>query len=173
MIYRTKTYIAADWDNDVDAVNKLHQWNNSYYWSLSFHDAHQVIQARDTSLYCSIKRSLRERMRISKRFVLIVGDKTTTISKGGCQYCPSYLAQFRPCTRGYLPDTKSYVAYECEMAVKDKIAIVVLYKSTRINKEKCPAILRNVGTHAPMYYRKPDGSIDWDYNSVKRAFGYS
>ena len=27
-IYRTKTYIAGDWDHDEDAVNKLHQWNN-------------------------------------------------------------------------------------------------------------------------------------------------
>ena len=40
--YRTKTYIAGDWDHDEDAVNKLHQWNNSNYWSLSFTDAHEI-----------------------------------------------------------------------------------------------------------------------------------
>lgn len=172
MIYRTKTYIAADWDHDVDAVNRLYQWNNSCYWSLSFHDAHQAMQSRDSSLYCSIKRSLQERMRISKRFVLIVGDKTAVITKGCCQYCPSYLDRFRPCARGYHPDTRSFVAYECEMALRNGIPIVVLYKSTRVNREKCPAALRNIGTHAPMYYRKPDDSTGWDYNSVKRAFGY-
>ncbi len=27
-MYRTRTYIAADWDGDIDAVNALHNWNN-------------------------------------------------------------------------------------------------------------------------------------------------
>ena len=29
MTYRTKTYIAADWGQDEDAVNQLHKWNNT------------------------------------------------------------------------------------------------------------------------------------------------
>lgn len=28
-IYRTRTYIAGDWDNDKDAVDQLHKWNDS------------------------------------------------------------------------------------------------------------------------------------------------
>ncbi len=39
MVYRTKTYIAADWDGDKDAINKLHEWNNSNFYSLNFVDA--------------------------------------------------------------------------------------------------------------------------------------
>ena len=58
MTYRTKTYIAADWDQDEDAVNQLHKWNNSNHWSLNFHDAHEITKAKDSSLYCSIKSSL-------------------------------------------------------------------------------------------------------------------
>ena len=46
--YRTKTYIAGDWDHDKDAVDKLYQWNGSNYWSLSFTDAHDLTQANDT-----------------------------------------------------------------------------------------------------------------------------
>lgn len=68
---RTKTYIAADWSGDIDAVEQLHKWNKSYYWSLSFSDAHDITQARDTSLNCSIKSSLRVRLEASKRFILI------------------------------------------------------------------------------------------------------
>lgn len=29
--YRTRTYIAADWDHDKDAVDQLHKWNNSNF----------------------------------------------------------------------------------------------------------------------------------------------
>lgn len=31
MVYRTRTYIAADWDGDRDAVDQLHKWNDSNY----------------------------------------------------------------------------------------------------------------------------------------------
>ena len=56
MAYRTKTYIAADWDDDHDAAERLHEWNESDYWGLSFTDAHDLQQSRDTSLFCSIKK---------------------------------------------------------------------------------------------------------------------
>lgn len=32
MAYRTRTYIAADWDGDIDAVEQLRKWNDSKYW---------------------------------------------------------------------------------------------------------------------------------------------
>ena len=50
MYYRTRTYIAADWSGDYDAVEQLHKWNSSKYWSLSFTDAHDLMQARDMNL---------------------------------------------------------------------------------------------------------------------------
>ena len=50
MVYRTRTYIAADWDGDRDAVDQLHKWNDSNYWGLSFTDAHDLQQSRDSSL---------------------------------------------------------------------------------------------------------------------------
>ena len=52
-MYRTKTYIAADWDHDKDAVERIYSWKNSEKWSLDFHDAHELTQARDSSLPCS------------------------------------------------------------------------------------------------------------------------
>ena len=74
MNYRTRTYIAADWDGDNDAVKQLHYWNDNKYYSLSFTDAHDLQQSRDSSLNCSIKRSLAIRLDVSKTFVLIVGS---------------------------------------------------------------------------------------------------
>lgn len=74
MSYRTRTYIADDWTGDKNVIEQLHKWNNSCYWGLSFHDAHDITQSSDSSKNCSIKVSLRTRLDISKMFVLIVGN---------------------------------------------------------------------------------------------------
>lgn len=174
MYYRTRTYIAGDWDHDYDAVEMLHYWNDSSRYGLSFLDAHDLRQARDSSLNCTIKRSLADRMNASKTFVLIVGDNTILLRAGSCQYCGDYknYTWMTPyCTRGKTIDNRSYINFECEKAFKDGLNIIVLYKSTMVNRSKCPEILRNVGYHIAMikwdnYLR----SYIWDYASVKAAF---
>ena len=107
MYYRTRTYIAADWDHDKDAVDALHYWNDNSKYGLSFSDAHDLKQARDTSLNCSIKKSLADRLDASKTFVLIVGDHTNELKAGGCQYCSSYNGYWGSCARGHIVDTRS------------------------------------------------------------------
>lgn len=168
-LYRTRTYIAADFDNDKDAVEQLHKWNDSNYWSLSFSDAHELQSSNDNSLYCSIKASLKHRMDGSKTFVLIVGSNTNNITKGGCQNCGSYNSHTYSCARGHSVDYRSYIKYECEEAVKAEIKIIVLYNGIRIDKSMCPDTVKNIGTHKAMVYYK-DGKYFWDYQSVKEAF---
>lgn len=63
MIYRTKTYLAGEWTGDSDAIEKLYQWNSGGKWVLHFVDAHANKQCYDTSKPCTIKDSLRERMK--------------------------------------------------------------------------------------------------------------
>ena len=172
---RTKTYIAADFDDDIDAVNILYYWKNNKNLNFDFQDAHDLTQARDTSLYCSIKKSLRYRLSESKTFVLIVGKHTNSITKGGCQFCQSYNSRTYSCAKGYSVDYRSYIKYECETAVNDYLCsdlrkIVVLYNSTRVNKNLCSEILKNRGIHIPMkFYSLVDGKIYWDYNKIKEA----
>ena len=170
MAYRTKTYIAADWDGDSDAVEQLHKWKNSNYWSLDFHDAHDLTQARDSSLNCSIKSSLATRLDASKTFVLIVGSNTKTVRSGSCQYCNSYNSWTQSCARGHSVDYRSYIEYECDKAVRDGLKIVVLYNAAAVNKSKCPNIIKNVGTHTAMCYYE-NGQYYWDYQAVKSALG--
>ena len=174
MAYRTKTYIAADWDGDKGAVDQLYKWKNSNYWSLDFHDAHAVQQSRDGSLNCSIKKSLKERLDISKTFVLIVGDKTNTVTSGSCQHCPSKNSYTGACARGYTIDNRSYIKYECDKAKEvyneSKMNIIVLYNATTVDKSKCPDVLKYVGTHTAMCYRE-NGKEYWDYQAVKTALG--
>ncbi|WP_294361640.1 molecular chaperone Tir [uncultured Senegalimassilia sp.] len=170
MVYRTRTYIAADWDGDHDAVEQLHKWNDSDYWGLSFPDAHELHQSRDTSLYCSIKKSLKERMDRSKRFALVVGDHTATVTKGSCSYCGSCNSWTKSCARPHSIDRRSYIEYECDEAVKAGIEVVVLYNDIRVDKSKCPEAVRWRGDHVPMVtYR--DGNYYWDYQAIKNALG--
>lgn len=167
--YRTKTYIAADWTGDSDAVQILHDWNKNKYLSLSFTDVHEVTQSNDSSLNCSIKASLKKRMDISKTFVLIVGDNTATVRSGSCSYCNSYNSWSMYCARGYSVDRRSYIEYECDKAVEAGIKIVVLYNSTVVNRNKCPVAVKNLGTHVAMCYRGTDGNVYWNYQAVKNA----
>lgn len=169
VVYRTKTYIAADFDNDKDGVEILHKWNESNHWSLHFKDAHELQQSYDSSLYCSIKSSLKMRMDASKTFILIVGDKTNNVTKGGCQNCGSYNSWNKSCGRGYSIDYRSYIKYECDEAVKAGIKIVVLYNKTQVDKSLCPDAVKNFGNHQRMYYKGVDGKYYWDYQGVKNA----
>ena len=168
MAYRTKTYIAGDWTGDKDLIDKLYEWNNSKHWALHFVDAHELTQARDSSLYCSIKKSLAERLDASKTFVLIVGANTKNLTKGNCRYCGSYNSYTHACARYHTVDFRSYIEYECEKAVKDGLKIVVLYNYSTVNKDKCPVAVKNIGKHLPAYYWE-DGKAYWDYQAIKKA----
>lgn len=172
MAYRTRTYIAGDWTGDDDLISALRYWNESSRWGLSFADAHELTQARDTSLPCSIKRSLRERLDVSKTFVLVVGDKTKDLTKGGCRYCASY-SPYGACHRSGSVDHRSFIEYECEYAADHGLKIVVLYNSCVVNRDRCPQPLRYTGNHLAAICRDSYGSYQWDYGKISQAIrGY-
>ena len=52
MYYRTKTYLAGDWTGDKAAIDKLHSWNDSGYYSLDFVVTHY--EQREYSEYYDI-----------------------------------------------------------------------------------------------------------------------
>lgn len=182
-VNRTCTYVAGDWTGDADAINQLMTWNKGNKWSLHFTDVHSLTQSYDGSLNCSIKSSLRKRMDISKKFVLIVGSKTKDLQSGACFKCVWYKApksvfEFASCTRGHLfVDNRSYIDFECALAKNDfdkkELDVVVLYNSMNVNPNWCPEPLRSIGTHAQMKKKVIDvnGFIhyDWDYESVRKA----
>ena len=169
MSYRIKTYIAGDWDHDRDAVDKIYQWKDSDKWGLDFHDAHAMKQARDTSLSCSIKKSLKERMDASKKFVLIVGEHTLNLTKGACHLCPSYNHYAEYCARLNTTDNRSFIEYECDKAVEANMDIAVLYNSVAVDRSKCPLAVRYIGQHIPMVFKGTDGGYYWDYYAIKDA----
>lgn len=165
MVYRTKTYVAGDWTGDKDAINKLYSWKNSDFYNLDFVDAHEFHQSNDNSLNCSIKDNLRIRMNGSKKFVLIVGDKTDSVTAGSCVHCKHYNSINSSCNRQLTTSKKSYIQYECDKAARDDMEIIVLYNYSYRAYSKCPEVLRKKGKHVAM--KNIDGS--WDYNAVKEA----
>ena len=167
MAYRTRTYIAADWDSDIEVVEQLRKWKDSDYWSLNFTDAHDLTQARDGSLPCSIKKSLHERLEASKTFVLIVGGETDAVTKGGCQYCSSYSNSYG-CLRSHPADYRSYVKYECDYADKEIPNIVVLYNYANVDRNKCPQALRWKGKHLAAYHYE-NYVKKWNYQDIRMA----
>lgn len=172
-VYRNQTYIAADWDGDREAIEQLKKWNESGKWALNFYDVHELTQSRDSSQNCSIKASLAKRMRITKKFVLVVGDGTKSRRAGSCQYCIYQINGV--CVHGNYYDSRSYIEFECDQAYSDwrqkKLDIVVMYNSTSVDKDKCPLLFKNLNvTHVAMKkFNFTTWREEWDYAAVKKA----
>jgi len=167
MTYRTRTYIAADWDHDQNAVGILYEWNKSKYWGLSFGDAHELSQCRnDDTNNCNIKKNCSQNLDHSKCIVLIIGQHTKSLRAGYCMYCK----QFSYCRETYKTN-KSFVEFECDYALRHNLPIIVLYNSTYVDKSKCLDSVKNVALcHVPMIKRGLDGRYVWDYQGIKNAF---
>ncbi len=181
MAYRTRTYIAGEWDGDSDAISQLYAWNEGDKWNLHFVDAHGFKQCYDTSMPCTIKDNLSDRMGRSKTFVLVVGANTRTTRKGSCAYkdCGNRWYNFTQgkyiCNvLGKSYSSESFIDYECRLAynayVRNEMKIVVLYNAASVDKSKCPEILKNVGNHVAMKsYNAFGEKYLFDYNSVRNA----
>ena len=171
MPYRTRTYLAADWETDIEVIEKLRSWNDGDYWGLSFTDAHDLTQSKDTSLNCTIKSSLGDRLDHSKTFVLVVGSKTKDLRAGSCIYCRNYDWNKHGCGKGWSTSFKSFIEYECDKAKHDSLKIVVLYNSAYVYKDRCPECLKDTGKHLPVYHW--EGTIrKWNYSDIKDAIMY-
>lgn len=164
---RNYTYIAADFDHDENAVKHL-QWMKNQ-GLINFLDAHELQQSNDSSLACSIKKSLKYRMDQSYKFVLIVGTHTDTVTKGGCQLCDSYNSYVKYCAKGHSVDTRSFIKFECDKAIEASLKIVVLYNSTIIDADLCPEAIRWKGVHQKMVYRGEDGKYYWNDRAIAQA----
>lgn len=114
-------------------------------------------------------------MKMCKTFVLVVGLQTSSLRSGSCQFCKRYVNSTYSftgkshCYSGGVIDTRSYVEFECEQAVKQGLKIIVLYNFFLVNKRFCPKSIENKGTHVAIRCIK-NGKYDWDYGAVRDAF---
>lgn len=171
MTYRTRTYLAGDWDHDKNAIDTLYWWKENKHLNFDFLDAHELRDARDTSLICTIKRSLKDRLDRSKNFVLIVGNHTKNLTRGSCAYCHSYNSYTTSCAKGHSTSYESFIEYECRQAIEANMNIIILYNNSIVDRSKCPESLRYMGHHLPMHkYDYNRKEYVWDYSGIKSAF---
>ena len=118
MPYRNKTYVSFDGDSDIHYYYLMRAWKQSDGIDFNFYDGHDLNAARDTSLEYSIKSQLSARMRATKTFVLLVGDRTRHLYK--------------------------FVRWEIEQALSRDLPIVVVNVNgmRSIDTQRCPPILR-------------------------------
>lgn len=119
MPYSNKTYIAFDADNDIHYYRLMQAWRQSNNHSFNFYDAHELNNLMKTSSEETIKSNLRERLKNTKVFVILIGEQTR------------YLYQF--------------VRWEIEQAIKMNTPIICVNLNGKRSKDidRCPPILRD------------------------------
>jgi len=100
--YRNKTYVAFA-SEDITQYRLMEAWRENENIDFSFHDAHDIYVARDTSKPETIKRNLRERLKNTKQAVLL-GSKHAK-KKGG--------------------DGTSFLAYEVDVLIELNLPVVI------------------------------------------------
>lgn len=120
MSYRNKTYVAFA-SEDIRNYWLMTAWNENEKIDFNFYDAHDIYQARDTSLPSTIKDRLRERLKNAKQVVLL--GSATAKSKGS--------------------DGVSFLAHEIKVIREFKLPVVVanLDGDTTVDRHFIPSPL--------------------------------
>ncbi len=116
MPYRNKTFVSFDGDLDIVYYRLMQAWKQNDGIEFNFYNAHDLNTARDSSQDSSIKAQLAERMRNSKLFVLLVGERTRYLTK--------------------------FVRWEIEQAISRQLPIIVVNLNGRrsMDGERCPSL---------------------------------
>lgn len=117
MSYRNKTYVAFASEN-IHFYRLMTAWKANEHIEFDFTNAHDVYEARDTSLPSTIKRRLRERLSDTKQVVLL--GSTDAKRKGG--------------------DGSSFLAYEVDAIIDLGLPVIIanLDKSRSVVGANCP-----------------------------------
>ena len=118
MAYRNKTYVCFDGDHDMHYYRLMCAWKQHEGIKFNFYNAHDLNTARDDSQEASIKRQLRERMKNTSVFVVLVGENTR------------YLYRF--------------VRWEMEQALQLELPIIAVNLNglRKQDTDRCPPIIR-------------------------------
>ena len=118
MPYRNKVFVSFDGDTDIHYYRLMRAWKQSDHTPFNFYDAHDLIQARDTSTEESIKRSLSERLTNARVVVSLIGEKTRYLYK--------------------------FVRWELEQALRRDLPIIGVNLNGRRSQDhdRCPPIIR-------------------------------
>lgn len=118
MAYRNKTYICFDADSDIHYYRLMQAWKQNDHTPFSFYNAHDLNNLSAGSSEETIKLKLRERLRSSREFIILVGENTRYLYK--------------------------FVRWEIEQALSIKMPIIVCNLNQRrsMDEDRCPPLIR-------------------------------
>ena len=119
MAYRNKTYICFDADTDMHYYNLMKAWKQNDGTDFNFYDAHDLNDIWSQSSEETIKRRLRERLKNTKTFIMLIGEHTRYLYK--------------------------YVRWEAEYAVENDLPIIAINLNGKRRRDDglCPPIIRD------------------------------
>src|SRR5262249_53451718 len=123
MAYRNKTFVSFDGDTDMHYYRLMTAWHQNDNSPFNFNDAHDLTQSRDSSQERTIKPSLQERLRNSKVFVLLVGEKTQYLYKFVKWEIEQAVSRAMPIIAVNLNGKRFMDDLRCPPVLKDKLAV--------------------------------------------------
>lgn len=119
MAYRNKTYICFDADNDIHYYRLMEAWKQNDDTEFDFYNAHDINNLLPTSSEETIKNKLRERIKNTKIFIVLIGKNTRYLYK--------------------------FVRWEIDQALALNLPIIAvnLNGNRNCDKELCPPIIQN------------------------------
>jgi hypothetical protein len=132
MAYRNKTYICFDADSDMWAYKYMIGWKNNDNIDFDFHNAHDLNNLRDGSTETTIKTKLRERLKNTKIFIVLIGEKTKNLYRFVRWEMDIALEMGIPIVAVNLNKSKNLDTNLCPPIIKEKLALHIPYKQVDI-----------------------------------------
>lgn len=130
MAYRNRVFISFDGDNDIHYYRLMKAWKQNDRTDFSFSDAHDIKQARDTSLEETIKRSLRDRLNNSRIFVILIGERTRYLTKFVRWEMEQALSLDLPIIGVNLNGLRQQDSDRCPPIIKGNLAVYVSFNAS-------------------------------------------
>jgi hypothetical protein len=158
MPYRNKTFVSFDGDEDMRYYRLMQAWKQHDGIDFNFYNAHEINTARDSSLEYSIKAQLAERMRNSKVFVLLVGEKTRYLKKFVLWEIEQAISRAMPFIVVNLNGLRCMDEARCPVKARETLAIHVSFNASIMlyALDNWPArheTLNRQGETGPYYYK--------------------
>lgn len=159
MPYRNKTYVSFDGDMDMAYYRLMQAWKQNDGIDFNFHNAHDLNTARDSSQEESIKAQLAERMRNSKIFVLLVGERTRYLTKFVRWEIEEAISRVLPIVVVNLNGKRSMDYDRCPALAKETLAVHVSFNAAIMqhaldNWPESDQRYREEGKSGPYYYKE-------------------
>jgi hypothetical protein len=157
MPYRNKTFVSFDGDTDMSYYRLMQAWHQNDGFDFNFYNAHDINSARDSSLESSIKAQLAERMRNSKLFVLLVGERTRYLTKFLLWEVDQAISRDLPIIVVNLNGLRYMDDVRCPAKAKSTLAIHISFNASIMQyaMDHWPTqhvSYRNQGKTGPFYY---------------------